>query len=309
MLLALAAGACFGLSNVVGRMAIARSSVYHVAFWSVLVTVAVLSLPLAWLGASDQLGSSNLEALPYFVGAGFAADFVARFSLYAASARIGGSRAAAFRVLTPIVTVSFGVLVFGDRLSAFVALGVALMVLGLGFVHGDVARRAEALPVAGGSSPPARASTWLARQSPAGQGLVFGLLAGLAFGAGDLLRKGGIDAGGNALVGVFIASTTALILYLGRGLATGGMLSPFDVSRTALPMLALTGLCVLFALVLFFSSLRLIPVGVASSVSGTQVLFAIIFGWLLNQRVERVSRFGVLGGLLVFGGFLMLMNV
>lgn len=304
VLLALSAGACFGLSNVTGRMAITRSSVYHAAIWSVLVTSAVLAVPLVVLLATRDDAGLRFAGLGYFVAAGAVADFLARFSLYSVSARIGASRAAAFRGIAPIFTLAFGVVFLGDRVSPLLAVGLALMLSGLAVVHADAARRSSRASVGDVPAVSGRGiAAWLARGGPTRQGLLFGLLAALAFATGDLLRNAGIDAGGDAFVGAFTTATTALALHLVRGLATGQLRSVSPPDRTALPLLLVTGLCVLAAVVLFLSALRSLSAGVAASVSGTQILFAIVFGRVLNQSVEGVSRRVALGGLLVFAGF------
>ena len=71
---------------------------------------------------------------------------------------------------------------------------------------------------------------------------------------------------------------------------------------------AATGGCVLVALVCFLLSLEWLPAGVAATVSGTQVLFAIVFGRLLNQRVEQVTIRVLGAGVVVFAGLAMVLS-
>lgn len=297
VLLALGAGVGFGCSNVVGRMAMARSSVFHTAFWSVAVPTVVLALPAAALALSQRLGGITAEAAAYFVLAGVLADFAARSMLFSASARLGASRASAFRVLAPIVTLAFGVAVLGDRISWAIALGVVLMLGGLTMLNLDAMRM-----------DPAATRTAARAASPVRQGILFGLVAAVAFGSGDLSRKAAIDAGGGALLGAFITATTAMALHLVRGAITGQIRPLLSPSRSALPLLAATGTCILIALVCFLLSLKWLSAGVAATVSGTQVLFAILFARLLNQRVERVTRRVVAGGVVIFAGFLIILS-
>jgi drug/metabolite transporter (DMT)-like permease len=301
VLLALGAGVGFGCSNVVGRMAMARSSIFHTAFWSVAVTTAVLALPVAVLATGRRLGGISGEALAFFMLAGVLADFGARSMLFSASARIGASRASAFRVLAPIVTLAFGVVVFGDTIGWPVAVGLVLMLGGLTMLNLDAVSAEPVVP--GGAAPPSRSAL-----TPGRQGIVFGIVAAFAFGSGDLSRKAAIDAGGGALLGAFVTATTAMALHLVRGVVTGQVRPMLSPGRSALPLLAATGLCILIALVCFLLSLQWLSAGVAATVSGTQVLFAILFARLLNQRVERVTRRVVAGGVVLFAGFLVILS-
>jgi drug/metabolite transporter (DMT)-like permease len=301
VLLALGAGVGFGCSNVVGRMAMARSSVFHTAFWSVAVPTAVLALPVAVLATGRRLGGISGEALAFFMLAGVLADFAARSMLFSASARIGASRASAFRVLAPIVTLAFGVIVFGDTIGWPVAVGLVLMLGGLTMLNLDAVGADPVVPA--GASPPSRGAL-----TPAQQGIVFGVVAAFAFGSGDLSRKAAIDAGGGALLGAFVTATTAMALHVVRGVVTGQVRPMLSPGRSALPLLAATGLCILVALLCFLLSLQWLSAGVAATVSGTQVLFAILFARLLNQRVERVTRRVVAGGVVLFAGFLVILS-
>ena len=294
VLFALGAGVGFGCSNVIGRMAIDRSSVYATAFWSVAVTTAVLLVPLALLAVlrGPPIGA---EALGHFVVAGVVADFTARSLLYSASERLGASRASGFRVLAPIVTLCFGAVAFGDTITWTVTAGVIAMLAGLALLNVD--RALARSPGPGGAA--ARSVR---------QGVTFGLVAAVAFGSGDLLRQAGVHAGGDALAGAFVTASTAMTLHVVRGVATGRVRRLLVPDRATLALLAATGACVLVALVCFLLSLRWLPAGVAATVSGTQVLFAIVFGRLLNQRVERVTARVLAGGVIVFAGLVVILT-
>lgn len=293
VLFALGAGVGFGCSNVIGRMAMDRSSVFATAFWSVAVTSAVLLVPMALLVVlrGRPIGT---EALVHFVIAGVVADFTARSLLFSASERLGASRASGFRVLAPIVTLCFGAVAFGDTITWTVTAGVIAMLAGLTLLNLDRAL-ASSRRSGGAPAPPVR------------QGVAFGLVAAVAFGSGDLLRQAGIDAGGDALVGAFVTATTAMTLHIVRGVATGRMRRVLVPDRATLPLLAATGACILVALVCFLLSLRWLPAGVAATVSGTQVLFAIVFGRVLNQRVERVTARVLAGGVIVVAGLVVVL--
>lgn len=231
--------------------------------------------------------------------AGVLADFTARSLLFSASRRLGASRASAFRVLAPIVTLCFGVVAFGDTIGWTVTTGVILMLTGLATLNLDAALAAR-LPAPDTASGHPR--------TPVRKGVALGIAAAVAFGSGDLLRKAGVEAGGSAFFGAFVTATTALALHFARGLLTRQLRALLTTDRATLPLLAGTGVCVLVALVCFLLSLEWLPAGVAATVSGTQVLFAILCGRLLNQQVEQVTGRVFAGGVVLCGGLLIILS-
>lgn len=329
VLLALSAAACFGLSNAIGRIAIARSSVYTTALWTLVPSTAVLPLVVLAFVLNGTIGSADVASLPFFVGAGVCGDFVARLSLIGAVERLGASRAVAFRILAPLVSLAAGLLLLGEHLTWKAALGVVFMLVGIGVVQYDGLRRdrrsalidaaapapAESYDTEATTSPlrprntsPAAVVSDEAGRSWVRKGLVYGVSAGVAFGLADIFRKAGVNAGGQPVFGALASAATGMVLYLTVGLRHG-LRQHLQPSRDAyLPLLG-AGTAILCAVVLFLSALQRIPVALGSTISGTQVFFAMFFARLINQSFEQVSLRVVAGGVLAFTGFALVVGL
>lgn len=330
-LLALSAGALFGFANVMGRIAISRSSVYTTAVWSLLPSSVVLPFVVALLALNGRIGWQDIQSIPFFVGAGICIDFGARLSLVTAVRRLGAARAVAFRLLAPLVSLTAGFLILGEEFPWVVGLGVALMLVGIATIQSDAlqrerhaAWRAPVGPVpAAGPAPTSKMSGApgtlpegteqdVGSQHPRSahadfsvrSGVVYGVIAGLAFGVGDVFRKAGVSTGGHPLFGTLVTTVTGLCLYVLVGLPRG-LVRKLRPDRRSYLYLAAVGISILCAVSLFLTALQYIPVGIGSTLSGTQILFAMLFGWLINQAVEQVSMRVVLGGCTTFLGFVL----
>ena len=333
VLLALCAAACFGLSNAIGRIAISRSSVYTTALWSLVPSAAVLPLVVLAFVLDGTIGSADGASLPFFIGAGVCGDFIARLSLIGAVERLGASRAVAFRILAPLVSLAAGLLLLGEQLTWKAALGVLFMLVGIGVVQYDGLRRDRrrspveaATPAPPGrplqqadeemTEPPLRplhaspvaVVSGEAARSWVRKGLVYGMSAGVAFGLADIFRKAGVNAGGHPVFGALASAATGMVLYLTVGLRRG-IRQHLQPPRDAYVPLLGAGTAILCAVVLFLSALQRIPVALGSTISATQVFFAMIFAWLINQSVEQVSLRVVAGGVLAFIGFALVVGL
>lgn len=296
--LVLLAAACFGLSNVLGRMGIERSSAYVSVTWNVIVNACVFAaaLVVTFLTQPDLVVSLNRDALPYFIGAGLLIDFAGRSAQYASAARLGASRASAFRVVAPLVTVFLGLILLGETLSFTSLIGVGAMLIGIAIVTRDVSR-------IGGATT--RAETAAASEGGDGGaarlGVLYGALAALVYGFGDVARKQGISIEPFAIAGAAVSSWIGLALYAAVGMKTGRWR---EVVRpgAALPYVVASGVFTSAAVFFFLGGMRTIPVSLATPINGTQALFAIAFGWILNRRAERITVGLVAGSLLAVVG-------
>jgi drug/metabolite transporter (DMT)-like permease len=145
---ALFVGAAFSWAayTLAGREAIARfgsvnANVYATASGSLLL------LPVTFLGSGwGSLASAPVQA---WAGVGYLSvvGTVLGFVLFYEGVRaIGASRAAAFALLVPVFGVLSSVLVLGERLRPLLAVGGAIVVLGLWIVQSPGRRGAAAVP-------------------------------------------------------------------------------------------------------------------------------------------------------------------
>src|SRR5690606_24512778 len=129
-------------------------------------------------------------ALPFFAGAGLANDFLARLSMFSASAKLGASRATAFRVASPVITTGASFLLLGERLSAVAVGGITLILVGISVVTWDsLASHSRSNKRPAGANGAEAGEGEKAASFDVRKGLALGVLAAIFFGTGDILRK------------------------------------------------------------------------------------------------------------------------
>ena len=128
------------------------------------------------------------------------------------------------------------------------------------------------------------------------RGVLFGLLASLFLALGNLFRKLGVSAIPSSSVGVFVGSLSALSVLSVFLLITGP-----GILRQALRHLdrdyAVSGLSTSVALYFLFTSLQMIPLSIANSLTAAEPLFTLLLGRLLLGRQEKPTTALVAGAL------------
>ncbi len=301
VLLALAAGMFFGLSNITVRRAQLQGRVDQ--FTGLFVGVAVNNgLNLALLAGLVLSGVAfpplNLPAAIYYSASGLLTSFLGRELLFKSIRKIGPSRAAALKISAPLFTVILGVLALKERIAAPAFFGIAMILAASYYISLELLRihktAGEEANPAGSGSP---------RDGSHRRGLVRAVLAGMALGAGNIFRKLGVTHYASPLIGVSISSFAALLFMLAL-LARQGRVNEAlrDLPAQLRGGYFWTGVLTSLALYATFAALLYAPVSIVNSIKAAEPLFTIAGSYVLLRTLEAITPLFVGLTLLVITG-------
>jgi drug/metabolite transporter (DMT)-like permease len=290
--LAFAATLCWSAANVAiarGSTADGAHATDNGAFLSILLT-AVLS-SLLWLVMADPGGGTNLRGVLWFALAGFLSIFVGRVFLHSSIQWLGAMRGASVKRLMPVFSVVLAVTVLGEPLTAALVAGMALIFAGFGVLVNESLQA----PEPGGAG---RGHRWLANP-----GLWYGAVSALAYAAGNVARKWGLDAMPDAALGVAIGAVTGTLLFL----MTATVMSSYrDAVRSTFtrwrPWLVAAGVLASAGQILFFFAIDRSTVTRVSLIVSLEVFFTIGLTVLFIGARERLTRPVVVAAGLGFAG-------
>jgi len=298
-LLAIAAGLFFGASNVTVRQGQLQGELdlFLGLFIGLLVNnlVNLVVLTAVCLGR-QSFPPLNFMAVLCFAAAGILTSFVGRILLFRSISYIGPSRVGALKIIAPVFTVLLGVLLLNERMSPPAFFGIGFILLGAYFVSYDM-HSLQSQENTRKFSPNMRGK----RQSQIG--LVLTLLAGAAFGTGNVFRKLGIDYYQEPVMGVAISSFIALVAILGVFVKQHRL----NEIVTSLPFMIKggylwTGIFMSLALYATFTALMFSPVSIVNSLKTTEPLFTMFLSvWFLRAREVITGKF-VITSLVILTG-------
>ena len=325
VLLALIGASAFAVMNVAVRKGVRPGDRDNGVLTTVVINVAVFTVLLAVTAAARGIAPLTWAGFSAFVGAGLASTFIGRATLFAGIRRAGAVRAAAVKNATPVVTLMIALTLLGERLTPLAGAGIALVLIGVALVvreSTDRSRRedlstdatdpvrialesealADAAAVESAAPPGADPPRPPGMSRPMLVGLGLSGLAALSFGAGHALRKVGMDAVPDALIGATVGSWSALVAYT-LGAAASGNVAAIRRSVTARrPYFWLAGIGGGVGQIAFFAALAFSPVAHVSVVAASETILTVAFAGLIAKRAEQITRQLVVPATLVFVG-------
>lgn len=280
---ALLSAILFAGNAVTVRVALAGTTPTTLVLVSILTNFVTL-----WTVAalSGDLRAAVQPGALIFLGAGVLAPAIARAALYTAIGMIGVARSVVAANTTPLFAAVGAALVLGERISAQLALGTVVVVLG-------VAMTSTETPL--GAEPRMNRTGLLLALSTA-------VLAAVSF----LLRKIGLQAIPQPALGSALTVTGALAGLLPFVLLRARRESVRAERRALAPMIA-AGLLSSGGFLAYFLALGLGEVSRVTPLSNTTPLFAVLLLQAGFRHVEGVSRRTFAGvALTVVGIFLVL---
>ena len=260
----------------------------------------------------------NLTGVLYFMAAGLFTTFVGRLFFFQSIAFLGPSRAGIFKLSYPAFTLLLAIVILGERMGPLAMVGVVIVFAGTGLL----AREKLPAPRSGGDEAAAtrESANTQSRLGPAGvlapkrpalslsPGVMFGLISGITFGVGMILRKSGMNALPDSLAGAALGSFSALAAFLiwyGAKGQIGGMIRE-AFGRFNWPYSA-AGAMAGLALLSLFLSLDYISLSRSNMISTAEIPFTILFTRILLPQSETLT-FRVLtgAGFIVFGALMVM---
>jgi len=273
----------WGLSPVVSKRGLSYGGSPLVVALIVVVTgfVFLWGIQLVTNGVGQFAPGLTRNGYLVFIAAGFIGTAIGRISNYAGVDRVGASINSSIISGNPLFATILAFFVLGEVITPIQVVGVLTVIAGL-----------VALSLSRGGD----LEGWSRRD------LAFPILAGLAYGAGSVIRRYGLTTTtATPIEGAALNETAALVGILGF-VVMRRRESLFDVPRRALGYFVLTGVLGAMGLTSLFVGLDYGRVAIVTVLSGTSPLVALSVTYLFMGDIERVDRRVVIGAILVVLG-------
>ncbi|HWI62094.1 MAG TPA: DMT family transporter [Symbiobacteriaceae bacterium] len=268
-LFALITGLCWASYNLAVRrgMGAMDSGVGYVVvlIFGSIANLTWLLLPLPGRGAA--MGS--WVAILWFIVAGFSTTLLGRWVYFKSVKLLGPSRASAWKNASPLYTLLFGWLLLGETLSVLTVAGTAAVLAGLVLLSREQSRSVTEVKASG-----------------VRMAVVLGIASGMAFSAGMLLRKAGLNLWPDPAVGNAIGGFAAFAAYMPFAFAKGEVAAVTKAPWKGVSAFLLAGCFSALAQLFTFLALR------ESTAAATQVITAMepIFTMMLSAVILRKSE-------------------
>jgi drug/metabolite transporter, DME family len=272
--LSLASSLCAAGATVLIRQGLRGGDAYA-GFWINLV-VGTIGLWCA-VGLMAPVGPASVTGIAFFVLAGLIGTVAGRLLRFVSIERVGASVSAAVMSLHPFVATGLAIVILGERVTAPIVAGTAVIVLG------TILLSASGRHV--GFDP---------RQ------LTLPFLSATCFGIVAILRKVALGQIG-PLLGFAINVTAALVAFTVFLLASGNSQAMKSRGRSLAYFIA-AGVAENGAVFLGMVALNLGTVSVVAPLSSTAPIFVLVMSFLFLRGVETLGGRVVFGTLLIVSG-------
>jgi drug/metabolite transporter (DMT)-like permease len=300
--IAIASALAFSLSDVAVRRGVARAPVSHAAFVTVLLGVPLFAIAALVTGQLARLGELTTSGYGLLCAAGIVHYVAGRSFNYVAIGAIGAARSSPVQALSLPYSVLIALLFLDEGITLGMAAGILLILIGPLLM---IERRVTAaVPVAAGQVTTEQHDGFQLRQA---EGYAFATLAALSYGTSPVLIRAALEGESSvSILGGFVSYVAAgtllvasLMLPSRRGLLTSLQPSSVRVFFAA-------GFFVFLAQMLRFVALSMASVAVVATLLRFGSLFTLAASWILNRRLEVITRRVVIGVLISLVGAVLL---
>lgn len=292
-LLALGSALCFSISGVTVTRGAPRGAADNGAFLSLLLTTVIAGACWLALGAVRGFAPVTGAGLLWLAGAGVLTAFVGRVFLYESIQRLGAVRATAVKRLNPVFALLLGVLVLGEAVSSWGAVGVLLVLASFALlVHAQLQGRQSV-------------DTGGAWRRLLNLGYLYGPVSALGYALGYLLRKLGLREAPDPFLGAMVGTLVGAALFVLAARFSAGYRAAVSATfRAPNGWLFAAGVAASVGQILYFAALNVSPMSrvaliVSLEVFGTMVLSVLFLGERLPARVAAAAVLGFAGAALL----------
>ena len=284
IVLALLSAMSFGLSQILVRRNLEKSSAIYIS-----ITVTLIGNIILWPLALTYTDMSTLnpEGLLLFVFAGLLAPAIARLYYFKGMESVGISVNATIFSVYPLYTSIVAVLLLGEMLTAENWIGLACIIIGVIFVGKNIDN--------------CNSNTKKALKSA----LIFSVLGSLALSFSQIVRKEGLNVYNQPLLGVAVSYTTTLIFYV-LFLAFSKNYKTRAFSLNDIRMFWKPGIGIAIGWMLSFLALSQELVSIVVPVLQTELLFILLFTCVFLRKIEEISFKLAASALLIIVGVMLI---
>jgi drug/metabolite transporter (DMT)-like permease len=299
-LLALASAATFGFNNAAIRRGVLTGSVVQAMMITVPMGVPLFALACLPFGGIESLLRYSTASWLWMTLAGVIHFVIGRYSNYRSTHALGANLSSPLQQLSVPISIVLAMIYLDETLSPLSFTGFILVMLGPALT----VRRNK------GDAPKKTKSGFEPRY---GEGILWGIISALAYGASPLFIMKGLGPDGglvDSIAGGLISYTSATVAILILVLFTGGFGFMQNLDQEARKWFLLSGVLVFFSQLFRYMSLAVAPVAVAVSIQRLSPVFRLIFSWILNRDHEFFDFQVIMGiGVSLFGALLMTLNI
>jgi len=266
----LIAALSFGLNAVLVRKALKYTTPATATISVAAVQTLILSTVLAF-----ERPAFNLEAVGYFIVAGFLAAIMGRTFNYMSIEALGVPISTSLVGTNPLWAMILGVVFLGEVVTLPIIAGSILVVIGVALISGlgkdsNMTLRDIGIPLA----------------------------AAFFYASSSAIRKVGLNILPESVLGAVVGAMTGFIAYPIL-LMLMGKTKEIKYSRAAAPFLVAGGITTSVAWVSMFMATQLGPVGVTSAIIGANPLFGLILSAVLLKETEKITPQVIIGCLTI----------
>jgi drug/metabolite transporter (DMT)-like permease len=292
IIFAILCAAFFAANYIFIQLGMKKSPNDNGVFINIIINVLVLGLlylviliirnePIAWGGT----------AIVAFITAGLLTTLLGRSALFAGIRRIGSSRSAALKNAAPIFTIVIAVLFLDESISLLSGIGIFFILFGLFLLAYEQWKK--------NGSAKQKDQVWM--------GLLFAGLAAFLFGTGQAVRKIGLLAMPDPILGAWIGTIVALLAYTFILLAKRQLtLTIVDQVKNFNIHYLFAGFATSFGILTFFMSAYFTKISYASAIVATEPILTVILAYFFLKKQEEIGRFITFSIILVFIGIVIM---
>lgn len=283
-LLALVSACCFAASNITIARGADANAQDNGAFLSILITTVLAAC--VWIATSLRNGwpHPGLASLLWFAAAGVLTMFIGRVFLFASVQHLGAVRASAVKRLNPVFSVFLAVLVLGESIDAFTAIGMLLIFSSFGVLV------RQSLTSAAGAGPAPGAQAPSCQNRLKSLGFFYGPVSALAYAVGYIARKQGLDLTPDAALGTMVGSLVGALVFV---IAARFVDSYRQSMRAALtcfnPWLFAAGILSSVGQLLYFAALSHTTISRVALMTSMEVFVTIFLSVIILRKTDQLS--------------------
>ena len=293
LIFALLSAIFFAASSVFLRRGVSKTGEsFSALLIAIFMGILLFSLMMFFTAEWDKVWSLSVRGWVLLGGAGIIHFVIGRYLAYVAVRLIGANRAIAITRSNMLYAVIFGIILLSEPITLSLVLGVVCLTFGVTLV--SMERQG---PEAKEHSQTSRLPT---------KGVFYALIAGLLWGISGIPIKLAVTEIGSPLAGAFVSFIPPSIIMAGLLFRKRQREELFRLPRSPLIYLAIAGALTSISQLCRYFALSYSPVSLVQPLLSTNVLFILLFSFLLNRHIEVFTVKVIIGIVVTVAGGVLL---
>lgn len=288
--IALVSAGSLGATAITVRRGVLTGSPLTGTFMTVLIGTPLFLIAVAITGQFSRLSGLPWGDLVSLAAIGVFQLVIGRYCFYRSIGCLGANQAELVQAIQVPASVFVGLTFLNESMTVAISLALILIMIGPGLVLVSGARTSKTHEMSGGTS------------SRAKEGILYGLVAVVAFSAGDGLARSVLAGTGLGLAGGMLGYLAAGLVLAPIVFLTGQFAVVRQTPNSAVRWFALSSLLTFSAQLSRYLALAVAPVTVVVPLMRTVPVFVLVFSFLVNRHLEVFSTAVVIGILFTVAG-------